>query len=447
MHEKTIVITGCSSGFGRVTALELARRGWCVFATVRKEVDKESTIMPLPHLPLNRLRRVWSSRSPALLLAIKSALATGLSWTIVASLLGEEAAALAMVSAIIVVQVTNWQTVRKSIERTLGVIIGGILAVLVAHLLGLNIWTIMFMIFFAQIIGMFLQNRGQYLATQIPISAALILVVGASSGTYPLLRMLGAIIGGLIGTVISLLLSPPIYVFRARDAVAELTTELAGAMPRLAASLAGGLSEAESREVYTSIRNLEQRVRATEQAYSLGIDSARLNPWARRARRLLVDYPEMLQALDRLVRQMRRIAYTINEPEPPWSEAVRKQDWALDYARLLEEIESVLVAVAGYVRSSAKTRSSDLPDREVLRTYLERAKQQLHACQEQLARDAMQSEPHTNDSLSIDAGYRLAIRGTILTDLRRMLDEVCDVVEMTSPSMMGEEAVARVIPD
>lgn len=44
MMVKTIVITGCSSGFGRCTALELARRGWHVFATVRKEADRESLL-------------------------------------------------------------------------------------------------------------------------------------------------------------------------------------------------------------------------------------------------------------------------------------------------------------------------------------------------------------------------------------------------------------------
>jgi NAD(P)-dependent dehydrogenase (short-subunit alcohol dehydrogenase family) len=41
---KTIVITGCSSGFGRLTALYLAKLGWQVFATVRKEVDQASLI-------------------------------------------------------------------------------------------------------------------------------------------------------------------------------------------------------------------------------------------------------------------------------------------------------------------------------------------------------------------------------------------------------------------
>ena len=38
---KTIVITGCSSGFGRLTALQLVRQGWHVFGTVRNDDDKE----------------------------------------------------------------------------------------------------------------------------------------------------------------------------------------------------------------------------------------------------------------------------------------------------------------------------------------------------------------------------------------------------------------------
>ncbi|GHO75515.1 short-chain dehydrogenase/reductase [Ktedonobacter sp. SOSP1-85] len=41
---KNIVITGCSSGFGRLSALEMARRGWHVFATVRKPADQEDLL-------------------------------------------------------------------------------------------------------------------------------------------------------------------------------------------------------------------------------------------------------------------------------------------------------------------------------------------------------------------------------------------------------------------
>lgn len=41
---KTIAITGCSSGFGRVTALHMASQGWRVFATIRNEADRESLL-------------------------------------------------------------------------------------------------------------------------------------------------------------------------------------------------------------------------------------------------------------------------------------------------------------------------------------------------------------------------------------------------------------------
>jgi len=59
MNQKTVLITGCSSGIGRCLAHGLRARGWRVFATVRQEKD----VMPLSAEGLETL--VLDLRSPA----------------------------------------------------------------------------------------------------------------------------------------------------------------------------------------------------------------------------------------------------------------------------------------------------------------------------------------------------------------------------------------------
>jgi NADP-dependent 3-hydroxy acid dehydrogenase YdfG len=39
MAERSVLITGCSSGIGLCAAMTLKARGWRVFATARKEED------------------------------------------------------------------------------------------------------------------------------------------------------------------------------------------------------------------------------------------------------------------------------------------------------------------------------------------------------------------------------------------------------------------------
>ena len=65
VNEKAVLITGCSSGIGRATALHLARQGFTVLTTVRQESDAESLralgqphLIPICPLDLARLEHI-----------------------------------------------------------------------------------------------------------------------------------------------------------------------------------------------------------------------------------------------------------------------------------------------------------------------------------------------------------------------------------------------------
>jgi len=185
------------------------------------------------------------------LFAVKSALAVALAWYIASIVAGEVASELASVSAVIIVQVTSLQTVRKGIERVLGILLGLILAILVEHFLGLQFWTIIIVIFVANIVGSLLKNKGAYMATQIPISAALGLVVGSTLHDYPLLRLLGAIIGTLIGTGVSILFSPLTYAQKAQQTFIDLIMSMASTLLALADAVAVTGDTSMRQQIYT----------------------------------------------------------------------------------------------------------------------------------------------------------------------------------------------------
>ena len=54
MTNKTVLITGCSSGFGKLAAKTFQANGWNVIATMRSP-EKEKELIELDHLLLTRL--------------------------------------------------------------------------------------------------------------------------------------------------------------------------------------------------------------------------------------------------------------------------------------------------------------------------------------------------------------------------------------------------------
>ncbi|GHO61819.1 hypothetical protein KSC_007110 [Ktedonobacter sp. SOSP1-52] len=379
----------------------------------------------------------WRKALAITLFGLKCALSAALAWQVAYLIAGKEAAALAAVSAVIVLQATSWQTIRKSIERVLGVFIGIALSVIIVHLLGLSALTILLTVFAAALSGLLFKQKGAYLATQIPISALLGLVVGVGEESYPALRLLGALIGGVIGTVLSLFLSPPIYAQKAQRTLVNLLEEVAQTLPTLADTVGGTVACSRQAAIYEHMHAVERKVRCSERELALGKENLRLNPWGRALQDVTESQPYLLEALEKVTRQMERIAWTVQETGQAWNELSSLHCWARRYAEILRIMGEMLEFVAERVYVITQQAQSQNATWEYPHHSEEEAFAQLAQTQERLKEeeDALLEEkeelliPARNiPQATTRASYRAVVRSSLLMDLRRMLDELEDML-------------------
>jgi Aromatic acid exporter family member 1 len=125
--------------------------------------------------------------------------------------------------ALLVVQLTLYQSLVHGLGRVAGVVAGGGVAVLVAHPVGLTWWSLGAVVAGSIVIGKVLR-LGPHLF-EAPISAMLLLEVGG--GELGLTRVEEAVVGALVGIAVSLLVAPPLYLQPAGAAIGELAERMA----------------------------------------------------------------------------------------------------------------------------------------------------------------------------------------------------------------------------
>ena len=85
------------------------------------------------------------------------------------------------------------------LQRVLGVVVGVLVAYGFARLAGINAWSIALVIFVSLLAGRALR-LGQQGSIQVPVSALLVLVLGATTGGYALDRVVDTVIGAAAGS-------------------------------------------------------------------------------------------------------------------------------------------------------------------------------------------------------------------------------------------------------
>jgi hypothetical protein len=335
----------------------------------------------------------------------KTALAAVIAWELARRLLGGSPL-LAPLTALLVTQLTVVETVTGSLQRVGSVVVGVLLAVLLADLLGLQWWSIGLVVFASLAVGQVLR-LGEH-RMEVPISALLVFAVGGQPGAA-WTRVLETLIGAAVGVVVNVVVAPPVYVQPAGEAIGELAERMARLLGDGGQELLRGWSGKDAYERLRQARELDDAVGRARQALGRAEDSLRLNPRRRRVGDPSDDLRAALSSLEHsaiLVRGLFRSLVDLDTvsggqgPDPALRAAL---------ARLLEE-------TAGAVRAFGELVSANLPGPPANEAPLRRALGRAGARRDEVAR-AMAAGPR-------DQPGAWQVHGHLLANLDRLLSEI-----------------------
>jgi len=140
---------------------------------------------------------------------------------------------IAPLTALLVVQATLFHTIRSAIQRVIGVTAGVLAAVAVSAYVPFSWWVLGLLIAGTLALGMMLRLREDTL--EVPISAMLIFAV--DSHAYAVSRITETLVGTAAGLAAGLIFAP-LKVQPAKDAIGDLTRQMADLLGDMAAGLA-----------------------------------------------------------------------------------------------------------------------------------------------------------------------------------------------------------------
>jgi uncharacterized membrane protein YgaE (UPF0421/DUF939 family) len=227
-----------------------------------------------------------SSRAP-LAQVVKTSIAVALAWVSSGALLDQPLPIFAAIAALLVVQPSINQSIARGIERSVGVILGVVVASLAAAIFGTNSWIVLGVIAVCLLLG-WLLRLGPASATQIPISAMLLLSLGANTPGYAFERVLETVMGAAVAMIVNVAIAPPVLLVPAHVAVQRLLEECASTLDHLAASLRDPQTAQSLEALLVHARSLRSLEAAADTAIATGEESLTLNP-QRRAHRQILD--------------------------------------------------------------------------------------------------------------------------------------------------------------
>ena len=319
---------------------------------------------------------------------------------------------LAPLTALLVVQVTLYESLTSGLQRVASVVLGVLVAVVLARTVSLTWWSLGVVVAVGIVLGIVLRLGDHRL--EVPISAMLILAVGGSRGpAYQ--RVWETLLGAAVGVLVHLVVAPPLYVRPAGDAVQQVADGMGQLLDDASLEIARGYGLAEAERWLDRARQHDRGIAGADRALVRSEASLRLNPRAlnERGRRLRSSPVSLRTGLDGLERAsvslrgaFRALA---DRARGPNEETVYGGDVREVLAQLLTELARAVRAYGRVVNDEVTSTVAD--DRE-LRTALNGA---------WAARNELGQRLHTGGRAASSAWE---LHGDLLANIDRLLREV-----------------------
>lgn len=248
-----------------------------------------------------------------MLQVLKTSVAVVAAWLLSALLLGQQLPIFAAIAALLVVQPSVNQSLAKGVERSIGVILGVLLAYGAGIVFGSSTWIVLAIVVVSLLLAWALQlTPGS--ANQIPISAMLVLAIGgAQNSEYAIERVVETLIGCVVGLLINVLIVPPVLSGPAHHAVVRLATLIATTLDALAVALTRPQTSSELATMLENARALRPPQRQAEAAITSAEESLLLNPRGGVHRKSIERDRELLRKLVILVTRVLGIARAVHD--------------------------------------------------------------------------------------------------------------------------------------
>lgn len=248
----------------------------------------------------HRLKR-WRGRS---FLIAQCAITAGLAWWLARLVLGHSAPFFAPVAAIVVLNVTFGNRVRRGIEVAIGVALGVFVGDVFASIFGSGVWQIMLVVAISMSLAT-LVGAGQLMTIQAAVQSLIVTTLLAGPG-MALSRWLDAVVGCALALAIATI-APSAPLRRPSILTAQLLQEMAATLRATATALRHA-DQAAADEVLERARAGESRLKQLQDAAAEGLAVVRQSPFRHSQLGSAQAFADLIEPLDRAQQNLRVLA-------------------------------------------------------------------------------------------------------------------------------------------